>query len=62
MSHELKRHAAFHFSHLHNEKCSICCLSEDNTDICLYAYLLLCANELHFTVHAHAYICKYGAL
>ena len=34
----------------------IICLSEDNTDVCLYAYLLLCANELDFSVCAHAYI------
>ena len=42
--------------------CSISCHSKDNTDVWLYACLLLCANGLLFTVSAHAFIYKYGAL
>ena len=29
----------------HNIHCCISCLIEDNMDVCLYAYLLLCANN-----------------
>ena len=35
---------------------------EDNTDMRLSAYLLLCANEVLFTVSAHVYIYICGAL
>ena len=42
--------------------CNISCLNEDNTDGCLYVYLLLYANEFLFTVSVHAYIYKCGAL
>ena len=37
-------------------------LCEDNTDVCLYPYLLLCAIELLFTATVNVHIYKCGAL
>ena len=39
--------------------CSISCLIEDNIDVCLYTYLLLCANECNLQ---YVYVLKYVEL